>query len=92
MKNKFINIDYYKSVEIFNKAELSGRRLKIGEFNTAQWLQKENINLDILKDFSREYSDLRIFIIGEGVDEGFYIYSKKHETCFKFGTSFSKVK
>lgn len=92
MKDNFVYIDYESSIEIFQKAELTGKRLKMGDLRTASWLQKEKINIDVIKDISRNYPDMRIFIIGEGENEGFYIYSKKHETCFKFEHSFSDVK
>ena len=88
----FKQISYHKSQDIFRTAELSGTRLRVGDFTTSQWLQKENINLDEVKDISRNYPDLRIFIIGEGEFEGFYIYSQKHETCFKFEAELSMIK
>jgi hypothetical protein len=77
---------------MFKQADSLGRRMKLGDFNTSKWLQKENINLDEVKDISRSYSDLKIFIIGEGATEGFYIYSQKHETCFKFEAELSLLK
>ena len=80
----FRHIDYISSLEIFRKAEVLGRRLKLGEINTSRWLQKENIKLDDIKSVSRSFPDLRIVIIGEGEFEGFYIYSQRKETCFKF--------
>ncbi|RKD90526.1 hypothetical protein [Mangrovibacterium diazotrophicum] len=82
--DQFKHIDYLMSLEIFRKAEVLGRRLKLGEFRTSCWLQKENIKLDDIKSASRNFPDLRIFIIGEGEFEGFYIYSQKKESCFKF--------
>lgn len=80
----FRNIDYTSTLEIFQTAEVAGRRLRLGEVNTSRWLQKENINLDDIKRASTFFPDLRIFIIGEGEFEGFYIYSQKKETCYKF--------
>jgi hypothetical protein len=59
---------------------------------TSQWLQKNHISLESVKDVSRDYPDLRIFIIGEGETEGFYIYSQKKETCFKFEATLSETK
>ena len=88
----FKQISYSKSLEIFRRADTSGIRLRLGDFGTSKWLQKENINLDEIKDISRNYSDLKIFIIGEGDSEGFYIYSQKHETCFKFEAELSLLK
>lgn len=69
---------------LFDKAERFGQRLKIGEFDTSKWLQRENIKLDEVVDFSKQMPDSRIFIIGDGSDEGFYIYSKQQQSCFKF--------
>lgn len=80
----FMNLDYANTLEIFRKAETTGRRLKMGEINTSRWLQQKNIKLDDIKEVSQKFPDLRIFIIGEGESEGFYIYSQKKETCFKF--------
>ncbi len=88
----FKRIDYNLSREIFRKATVTGRRLTIGEMKTSQWLQKNHINLDAVKDVSRDYPDLRVFIIGEGETEGFYIYSQKKETCFKFEATLSETK
>jgi len=88
----FKQINYRKSQDIFRQAELSGARLRFGDFTTSQWLQKENINLDEVKDISFTYPDLRIFIVGGGESEGFYIYSQKHETCFKFEAELSMFK
>ncbi len=80
----FKEVDYKLSQEIFHKATITGRRLTIGEMKTSQWLQKKQINMDLIKDVSRNYPDLRVFIIGDGETEGFYIYSQQKETCFKF--------
>ncbi len=87
MDKNYTEIDFQKSQEIFELAEINNLRLRMGDFDTAQWLQKKNINLDIVKDFTQQYHDMRIFIIGEGEHEGFYIYSKKQETCIKFEAS-----
>lgn len=84
MMTHFRHIDYSSSLEIFSRAERSGRRLKFGDITTSRWLQKENIKLDDIKAISQHLPDSRIFIIGEGETEGFYIYSQKQETCLKF--------
>ncbi|WP_372775504.1 hypothetical protein [Mangrovibacterium sp.] len=89
---QFRHIDYASSLETFRKAEGLGRRLKLGEFRTSKWLQKENIKLDDIKNISRDFPDLRICIIGEGESEGFYIYSQKKETCLKFEASILNLK
>lgn len=80
----FKQIEYRKSLLLFDKAERFGQRLKIGEFDTSKWLQQKNVKLDEIVDFSKQMPDVRIFIIGAGTDEGFYIYSKKLEVCYKF--------
>jgi len=90
--NYFKPIDYKLSQEIFHKATITGRRLTIGEMKTSKWLQKNQINMELIKDVSRDYPDLRVFIIGEGETEGFYIYSQKKETCFKFEATLSEIK
>jgi len=84
MMHLFKHIDYASTLEVFKKAEVHGSRLKFGDLATSRWLQKENIKLDYIKSISETMPDMRIFIIGEGEFEGFYIYSQKKETCFKF--------
>lgn len=88
----FKQINYHKSLDDFKRADISGKRLKLGEFTTSIWLQKENISLAEIKDISKNYPDLKIFIIGEGESEGFYIYSQLRETCFKFEAELSLLK
>ncbi len=90
--DNFKKISYLESTRIFRQADQLGRRLRLGDLNTSKWLQRENINLDDIKAISRNYPDLRIFIIGEGKDEGFYIYSKQMETCFKYHPTYSSIK
>lgn len=90
--DNFKQIDYKRSLEIFKKAELTGRRLKLGDFKTSKWLQKENISLEAVRGISQQYPDLRICIIGEGEAEGFYIYSQKQETCLKFEAALIEMK
>jgi len=88
----FKQINYHKSLDMFKRADSLGLRMKLGDFNTSKWLQKENINLDEIKDISRSYPDLKIFIIGGGDMEGFYIYSEKFETCLKFEAELPALK
>ncbi len=90
--DNFRQIDYSESQDFFRRAEITGCRLRIGDLNTSKWLQKESIKLDDIKNISRNYPDLRIFIIGEGDTEGFYIYSQKQKTCFKFEATLSEIK
>ena len=80
----FKKISYLESLRFFRQADQVGRRLRLGDLKTSKWLQRQNINLDNIKAISKNYPDLRIFIIGEGQNEGFYIYSQQMETCFKF--------
>ena len=89
--DNFKKISYLESLRIFRKADQLGRRLKLGDLETSKWLQRENINLDNIKAISRNYPDLRIFIIGEGPNEGFYIYSQQMETSFKFQHGHSTI-
>ncbi len=81
---KFKQIEYLRSLQLFENAEKSGFRLKIGDFETSKWLQRENIKFDDIVSFSKQMPDAKIFIIGSGDDQGFYIYSQKQQTCFKF--------
>ncbi|MDX9883379.1 MAG: hypothetical protein RBS73_15060 [Prolixibacteraceae bacterium] len=81
---KFKQIEYIRSLHVFENAEKSGLRMKMGEFNTSQWLQHENIKFDDIVNFSKQMPDAKIFIIGSGTDRGFYIYSQKQQTCYKF--------
>ncbi len=87
----FKQIEYIHSLHLFENAELLGLRMKIGEFDTSKWLQRENINLDNVVSFSKQMPDAKIFIIGSGSDQGFYIYSQKQQTCFKFETQLQAV-
>ena len=89
--DNFKKISYLESLRIFRKADQLGRRLRLGDLNTSKWLQQQNINLDSIKAISADYPDLRIFIIGEGQNEGFYIYSQQMETCLKFEADYSAV-
>ncbi|MGQ8337970.1 hypothetical protein ACUNWD_15575 [Sunxiuqinia sp. A32] len=90
--DNFKKISYLESLRMFQQADSNGRRLKLGDLKTSKWLQRENINLDNIKAISRNYPDLRMFIIGEGKNEGFYVYSQQMETCFKFEPKFSTIK
>ncbi len=89
--DNFRKISYLESLRIFRLADQAGRRLRIGDLDTSKWLQRENINLDNIKAFSSDFPDLRIFIIGNGPNEGFYIYSQQMESCYKFHYGFSSI-
>jgi hypothetical protein len=89
--SKFIEISYQTALSFFEDAEENGYRWRMGDFSTAQWLQKNNINFDEIVAFSKNMPDSKIVVIGEGVSEGFYIYSQKQKTCYKFEHKLSQV-
>lgn len=80
----FVEINFDVAIKSFEDAELNGNRWRIGELPTSKWLQLKKINLDEVVGFSKNMPDSKIVIIGEGEDEGFYVYSQKQKTCFKF--------
>ena len=81
---QFKQIEYLRSLQLFEKAESTGLRMRIGDFDTSKWLQRENIKFDDIVAFSKQMPDAKIFIIGSGNDQGFYIYSQKQKSCYKF--------
>lgn len=89
--SQFINIDFETSKQFFEEAELNGSRWRLGDFLTSKWLQKNNINFDEIVSFSKNMPDSKIVVIGEGIAEGFYIYSQKQKTCFKFEQNLAEV-
>jgi hypothetical protein len=89
--SKFTEISYDKALSFFEEAEENGYRWRMGDFSTAKWLQQNNINFDEIVSFSKNMPDSKIVVIGEGVYEGFYIYSQKQKTCFKFEPNLAKV-
>ena len=84
-------IDYLSGMKIFSEAEQIGSRMRLGDFTTSQWLQQNNINLDQVIELARQLQDAKITIIGTGLDQGFYIYSQKQKTCYKFDHQFAEV-
>ena len=80
----FVEIIFDVAMKSFEDAEINGNRWRIGEFSTSKWLQMKKINLDEVVAFSKNMPDSKIVIIGEGTDEGFYVYSQKQKKCFKF--------
>ena len=82
--SQFIEINFEEALKYFEEAEENGSRWRFGDFTTAKWLQKNNLNLDNIVSFSKNLPDSKIVVIGEGKAEGFYIYSQKQKTCFKF--------
>ena len=89
--SQFIEIAFEEAIKSFQDAEESGSRWRLGDFLTSKWLQKNNINLDDIVAFSRNMPDSKIVVIGEGPSEGFYIYSQKQKTCFKFEQKLAEV-
>ncbi len=82
--SQFIKIPFEEAMVSFQEAENNDSRWRLGDFSTSKWLQNKNINLDDVISFSKEMPDSKIVVIGEGSSEGFYIYSQKLGTCFKF--------
>ena len=89
--SEFIEISFEKALTFFEEAEGNGYRWRMGDFSTAQWLQKNNINFDEIVSFSKNMPDSKIVVIGEGSSEGFYIYSQKQKTCYKFEQKLAQV-
>lgn len=88
---QFIEIDFETALQIFDRAESDGSRWRVGDFTTSQWLQKNTIHLDDIVSFSKNMPDSKIVIIGEGSSEGFYIYSQKQKSCFKFERKMAEI-
>ena len=89
--SQFIEIAFDEALKSFEEADGNGCRWRLGDFLTSKWLQKNNINLDDVVAFSKNMPDSKIVVIGEGPSEGFYIYSQKQKTCFKFEQKLAKV-
>lgn len=84
------NIDYFLAQNYFDEAERRGLKLYLGNFDTNLWLHKEHINLDTVIETAKRFTDSRITIISEGVNKGFYIYSKLKKDCVRLSsTSFA---
>ena len=89
--SQFIKITFEEAIKSFEEAEQDGSRWRLGDFLTSKWLQKNNINLDDIVAFSKNMPDSKIVVIGEGSSEGFYIYSQKQKTCYKFERNLAQV-
>jgi hypothetical protein len=87
----FTEIAFETALFFFEQAEENGCRWRLGDFSTAKWLQKNNINFDEIVSFSKNMPDSKIVVIGEGSSEGFYIYSQKQKTCYKFEQKIAQV-
>jgi hypothetical protein len=89
--SQFIEITFESALSSFEEAETNGCRWRLGDFTTSKWLQKNKVNLDKIVAFSKNMPDSKIVVIGEGPSEGFYIYSQKQKTCFKFEQKLTEV-
>jgi hypothetical protein len=89
--SQFIEIAFDEAIKSFNEADANGNRWRLGDFSTSKWLQKNNINLDDIVEFSKRMPDSKIVVIGEGSFEGFYIYSQKQKKCYKFAQKLAEV-
>lgn len=76
-------IEYPNARNYFKDAETRGRKLLIGNMNTNFWLHKEKINLDFVLETAKRFSDARVFIISDGINKGFYIYSDTRKICLQ---------
>lgn len=89
--SQFIEITFEIAMQFFEEAEKNGNRWRMGDFSTSEWLQKNKIHLDDIVLFSKKMPDSKIVVIGKGPSEGFYIYSQKQKTCFKFEPKLAQV-
>ena len=76
-------IEYIIARSHFQDAESRGLKLVPGRFETSLWLHKEGINLDLVIETARNFPDSNTFIIADGPNKGFYIYSDKKKVCVK---------
>jgi hypothetical protein len=74
-------IEYPNARNYFKEAETKGKKLIMGNMNTNFWLHKEKINLDFVVETAKRFSDARVFIISDGMNKGFYLYSDTHKIC-----------
>jgi len=76
-------IEYPNATTYFKEAENRGRKLVMGNMNTNFWLHREKINLDFVLETAKRFSDARVFIISDGMNKGFYIYSDTRKMCLQ---------
>lgn len=76
-------IEYIIARHHFEEAENKGLKLIPGNFETNLWLHHEGINLDHVIEIARRFPDARTFIISQGLNKGFYIYSNQKKVCIK---------
>jgi hypothetical protein len=89
--SQFIEIAFDEAMQSFIDADVKGSRLRLGDFPTSKWLQENSINLDLVVEFSKNFPDSKIVVIGEGPSEGFYIYSQKKKSCYRFQRRLTEV-
>ncbi|MDA3929402.1 MAG: hypothetical protein PF541_10620 [Prolixibacteraceae bacterium] len=77
------NIEYIIARHNFEDAEIRGLKLSPGNINTNIWLHKEAINYDLVVETARRFPDSKTFIIADGINKGFYIYSTLKQVCIK---------
>ena len=87
----FTEITFELAMKSFQDAENKGNRWRMGDLLTSQWLQKNKVHLEDIVTFSKSMPDSKIVVIGECPSEGFYIYSQKQKTCFKFEPKLAQV-
>jgi hypothetical protein len=76
-------IEYPNARSYFREAELRGKKLIMGNMNTNFWLHREKINLDFVLETAKRFSDARVFIISDGMNKGFYLYSDTRQMCLQ---------
>ncbi|MBN2807033.1 MAG: hypothetical protein JXR22_10280 [Prolixibacteraceae bacterium] len=76
-------IEFILARHHFEEAENKGLKLMPGAFETKLWLHHEGINLDHVIEIARRFPDARTFIISNGLNKGFYIYSNLKKVCIK---------
>ena len=89
--SNFTEVAFDTAMKSFEEAERNGSRWRMGDFSTSKWLQEKNINFNEIVAFSKNMPDSKIVVIGEGSAEGFYIYSQKQKTCYKFEHKLAEV-
>jgi hypothetical protein len=86
------NIEFPEAKRFFSEAENRGQKLTPGNMATNIWLHKEKINFDFVVEVAKRYNDSCIFIISEGTNKGFYIYSNAQKVCFKLVNETVEIK
>lgn len=77
------NIEFFLAQRFFEDAKQRGLKLTEGSFDTRIWLHNEGINLDLVIETAKNFPDAKTFIIANGINKGFYIYSSTKKACIK---------